>query len=177
MRLRPVQSAQQCLTSKPSFAEKREFNFLHPPSARHGWYGMEQFLWAERTTANRGKSRGSDRDVLSCVVTYPYPAKNIPNPMPAVRRLSLLLIKQVLSRLHHIRILLNGTQGARPGKFRFVYAQRPAKRTRRRESLSAGQNPQEPWRVRASPFYFRGCDPIAPLAVGSRCDNVKGCRR
>ena len=29
MRLRPVQSAQQCLTSKPSFAEKREFNSLH----------------------------------------------------------------------------------------------------------------------------------------------------
>ena len=28
MRLRPVQSAQQCLTSKPSFAEKREFNSL-----------------------------------------------------------------------------------------------------------------------------------------------------
>ena len=38
---------------------------------------MEQWLWAERTTSNRRKPRGSDCDVPSFVVTYPYPSKNI----------------------------------------------------------------------------------------------------
>ena len=61
-------------------------SFLHNyPSARHGWGGMEQWLWAERKTSNRRKPRDSDRDVLSCVVTYPYPSKNISNLVPCSR--------------------------------------------------------------------------------------------
>ena len=47
----------------------------------------------------------------------------------------------------HIRILLNGPQDARPGKFRFAYAQSPAKRTHSRESLSTGPHAQELGRI------------------------------
>jgi hypothetical protein len=52
----------------------------------NGWDGMEQWLLlAERTTPNRRKPSGFNRDVPSCVVTYPYilPKKYIDsNPVP-----------------------------------------------------------------------------------------------
>ena len=52
------------------------------PSAQHRWDGMERWLWAERTTSNRRMPNDSDRDVPSCVVTYPYPAKNVTDLVP-----------------------------------------------------------------------------------------------
>ena len=56
--------------------------YANYPSARHGWDGAEQWPWADRSISNRRKPRDSDRDVPSCVVTYPYPAKNISNLVP-----------------------------------------------------------------------------------------------
>ena len=56
--------------------------YANYPSARHGWDGAEQWPWADRSISNRRKPRDSDRDVPSCVVTYPYPATNIPNLVP-----------------------------------------------------------------------------------------------
>ena len=56
--------------------------YANYPSARHGWDGAEQWPWADRSISNRRKPRDSDRDVPSCVVTYPHPPKNIPpNPV------------------------------------------------------------------------------------------------
>ena len=56
--------------------------YANYPSARHGWDGAEQWPWADRSISNRRKPRDSDRDVPSCVVTYPYPATNISNLAP-----------------------------------------------------------------------------------------------
>ena len=56
--------------------------YANYPSARHGWDGAEQWPWADRSISNRRKPRDSDRDVPSCVVTYPYPPKNISNLVP-----------------------------------------------------------------------------------------------
>ena len=43
-----------------------------------------------------------------------------------------------------IRILLNGPQqDARPGKFRFAYAESPAKQRRDRDVRDTAQNPNE----------------------------------
>ena len=56
--------------------------YANYPSARHGWDGAKQWPWADRSISNRRKPRDSDRDVPSCVVTYPYPAKNISNLVP-----------------------------------------------------------------------------------------------
>ena len=56
--------------------------YANYPSARHGCDGAEQWPWADRSISNRRKPRDSDRDVPSCVVTYPYPAKNISNLVP-----------------------------------------------------------------------------------------------
>ena len=65
--------------------------YANYPSARHGWDGAEQWPWADRSISNRRKPRDSDRDVPSCVVTYPYPAKNISNLVPCGVRRGLLL--------------------------------------------------------------------------------------
>ena len=59
--------------------------YANYPSARHGWDGAEQWPWADRSISNRRKPRDSDRDVPSCVVTYPYPAKNISNLVPCLQ--------------------------------------------------------------------------------------------
>ena len=59
--------------------------YANYPSARHGWDGAEQWPWADRSISNRRKPRDSDRDVPSCVVTYPYPPKNISNLVPCQR--------------------------------------------------------------------------------------------
>ena len=56
--------------------------YANYPSARRGWDGAEQWPWADRSISNRRKPRNPDRDVPSCVVTYPYPAKNISNLVP-----------------------------------------------------------------------------------------------
>ena len=42
-----------------------------------GMAWRKKWLWAERNTSNRRKPGESDRDVPSCLVTCPYPAKNI----------------------------------------------------------------------------------------------------
>ena len=46
--------------------------------------GAEQWPWADRSISNRRKPSGSNRDVPSCVVTYPCPAKNISNLVPCL---------------------------------------------------------------------------------------------
>ena len=48
----------------------------------------------------------------------------------------------------HIRILLNGPQDARPGKFRFGYAESPAEQPRNRELPDTAHNPNELGRIR-----------------------------
>ena len=47
----------------------------------------------------------------------------------------------------HIRILLNGPQDARPGEFRFAYAESPAKRRRDRDVRDTAHNPNELGRI------------------------------
>ena len=47
----------------------------------------------------------------------------------------------------HIRISLNGPQGARPGKFRFGYAESPAKQRRDRDVRDTAHNPNELGRI------------------------------
>ena len=70
-------------TSLPALALSQ----LPKRAKRMGWYGaMEKRLWAERTTSNRRKPRGFGRDVPSCIVTYPYPAKISQIPCRDVRR-------------------------------------------------------------------------------------------
>ena len=46
--------------------------------------GAEQWPWADRSISNRRKPSDSNRDVPSCVVTYPCPAKNISNLVPCL---------------------------------------------------------------------------------------------
>ena len=47
----------------------------------------------------------------------------------------------------HIRILLNGPQDARPGAFRFAYAESPAKQRRDRDVRDIAHNPNELGRI------------------------------
>ena len=47
----------------------------------------------------------------------------------------------------HIRILLNGPQDARPGKFRFAYAERPAKQRRDHDVRDTAHNPNKLGRI------------------------------
>ena len=72
---------------------------------------MEQWLWAERTTSNRRKPSDSDRDVPSCVVTYPYPAKNITILVPCF--FLEVLIHRCARFGTHLRIAANADTPAR----------------------------------------------------------------
>ena len=56
--------------------------YANYPSGRHGWDGAKQWPWADRSISNRRKPSDSGRDVPFCVVTCPYPAKNISNLVP-----------------------------------------------------------------------------------------------
>ena len=68
-------------------------------------------LWVERTTFNRRKPNDSGRDVLSCVVTYPYPAKNITDL--ASCRETLFRVESALDKTN--RGFLTTTRSANPG--------------------------------------------------------------
>ena len=51
----------------------------------------------------------------------------------------------------YIRILLNGPQDGRPGKFRFGYVESPAEQPRNRELPDTVHNPNELGRIRILP--------------------------
>ena len=71
----------------------------------------------------------------------------------------------------HIRILLNGPQDARPGKFRFAYAESPAKQRRDRDVRDTAHNPNELGRICILLVGVcqnaRSDRQTTPLAVGS----------
>ena len=61
-----------------------------------------------------------------------------------------------------MRVFLNGPQDARPGKFRFAYAESPAKQRRDRDVRGSAPNPSELGRIR---ILLAGvCCLLLPLA-------------
>ena len=57
------------------------------------------------------------------------------------------IFKPISHKLHHIRNMLDGPQDARPGKFRFEYAESPAKQRRDRDVRDTSHNPNERGRI------------------------------